>query len=182
MSRIGNNPVSLIDGVSVKVDQNLIITKGPKGQLDSVLPEGIQLKEENSKILISRTNDNPKVRALHGTTRMLLQNNIIGVSKGWEKKLELLGVGYRAQLKGSNLVFSLGFSHEVVYPLPKGVEAQVVDQTKLTLNCIDKQKLGQISSEIRNLKPPEPYKGKGIRYQNEKVRRKAGKSGKAGKK
>ncbi len=182
MSRIGNNSIPLIDGVTVKLEGQRIVAKGQKGTLYSILPVGIELKEMGSVIQLHRKENTPKIKALHGTARMLLHNNIVGVSRGWEKKLELLGVGYRAQLKGETLVFSLGFSHEVVYSLPKGVEAQVVDQTKITLNCIDKQKLGQVASEIRNLKPPEPYKGKGIRYFGEKVRRKAGKSGKAGKK
>ena len=127
---------------------------------------------------MKRKGDEPRLRALHGTTQVLLKNNVQGVSQGWERSLELIGVGYRAQLKGKDLVLSLGYSHEIHYPLPQGVEAKVTDQTKINLSCIDKQKLGQAASEIRNLRPPEPYKGKGVRYAGEHIIRKAGKSGK----
>jgi large subunit ribosomal protein L6 len=159
-----------------------IKVKGPLGELTSPIPKGITLAQEGAMVTITRVEDHPKLRQMHGTVRALLANCIVGVSKGWQRRLELLGVGYRAQLKGEELVFSLGYSHEVRYPLPKGVKAQVTDQTKLDLSSIDRQKLGQVSAEIRSLRPPEPYKGKGVRYSDETVRRKAGKAGKAGKK
>ena len=178
MSRIGNIPIKLPDGVSLKVDGKGLLAKGPKGELRSLLPEGIELKEEASIVHLTRKNDEPQIRALHGTTQVLLKNNIHGVSQGWDRSLELMGVGYRAQLKGKELVLSLGYSHEIRYPLPEGVDAKVTDQTKIALSCIDKQKLGQVASEIRNLRPPEPYKGKGIRYTGEHIIRKSSKSGK----
>ncbi|MCB1175608.1 MAG: 50S ribosomal protein L6, partial [Leptospiraceae bacterium] len=117
-------------------------------------------------------------RAMHGTARALLHNCVVGVSTGWKRRLELVGVGYRAQLKGKELVLSLGYSHDIHYPLPEAVKATVTDQTKIDLESIDKQKLGQVASEIRNLRPPEPYKGKGVKYEGERIRRKAGKAGK----
>ena len=179
MSRIGNNPIKLPDGVSVQIEGgSQILTKGPKGELRSALPENIELKELESIIHLKRKGDEPRLRALHGTTQVLLKNNVHGVSQGWEKSLELVGVGYRAQLKVKDLVLSLGYSHEIHYPLPQGVDAKITDQTKINLSCIDKQKLGQVASEIRSLRPPEPYKGKGVRYAGEHIIRKAGKSGK----
>ena len=182
MSRIGNAPISVPGGVDINVAGESIKVKGPLGELTTPLPKGLKLENESGTIRLSREHDHPKLRAMHGTSRALLANSIEGVSKVWTKKLELLGVGYRAQLKGNELVFSLGYSHEVRYPLPEGVKAQVTDQTKLELNAISRQKLGQVASEIRALRPPEPYKGKGVRYAGENVRRKAGKAGKAGKK
>ena len=179
MSRIGNSPIKIPDGVSVRVEgKGQILTKGPKGELCSLLPENIELKEQDSTIRLTRKGDEPPLRALHGTAQVLLKNNVHGVSQGWEKSLELVGVGYRAQLKGKDLVLSLGYSHEIHYPLPEGVEAKIKDQTKISLSCIDKQRLGQAASEIRSLRPPEPYKGKGVRYVGEHIIRKAGKSGK----
>lgn len=182
MSRIGKALVKLPQGVSLAVKDRSIAVKGPLGELHSPLPEGISLEQSDSSVELKRASDERALRALHGTARALLQNTVQGVSKGWEKRLELVGVGYRAQLKGKELVFSLGYSHEVRYPLPAAVTATVTDQTKIDLKSIDKQKLGQVASEIRALRPPEPYKGKGVKYADEKIRRKAGKAGKAGKK
>lgn len=180
MSRIGNSPIKLPEGVSVQIEgQDSILTKGPKGELRSSLPKNIELKkEEGSTIRLTRRGDEAPLRALHGTAQVLLKNNVHGVSQGWERSLELIGVGYRAQLKGKELVLSLGYSHEIHYPLPEGVEAKIRDQTKISLSCIDKQKLGQVASEVRSLRPPEPYKGKGVRYTGEHIIRKEGKSGK----
>lgn len=181
MSRIGNAPIQLPKGVDVKVDGNQIKVKGPLGELKSPLPEGIKVNVEEMVVRFEREGDTRFHRERHGLARALLNNNIKGVSQGWKKNLELIGVGYRAQLKGSEIVFSLGFSHEVRYKLPSEIKAQVADMTKIELTSIDKQKIGQVASEIRSLKPPEPYKGKGIKYTDEVIRRKAGKSGKAGK-
>ena len=179
MSRIGNSPIKLPEGVSIRLEgKNRVIAKGPKGELSSFIPEGIELKEEDSTIYLTRKKNEASLRALHGTTQVILKNNIHGVSQSWEKFLELIGVGYRAQLKGKELVLSLGYSHEIRYPLPEDVEAKITDQTKIALSCINKQTLGQVASEIRSLRPPEPYKGKGVRYTGEHIIRKAGKSGK----
>lgn len=182
MSRIGNAPVALPQGVKVTLRDGKIEVEGPKGRLLTPLPQAIELKEEGDLLRLARGDDSRASRALHGTTRALLHNSIQGVTKGWERRLELAGVGYRVQKRQSSLVFSIGYSHEVEYaPLP-GVDAEIVDQTKIKLTSIDKQQLGQVASEIRSLRPPEPYKGKGIRYAGEVVRRKAGKTGKAAKK
>lgn len=183
MSRIGNAPIKLPNGVEVKEADESLKVKGPLGELTSVLPQGISLETgEDGMLRIKRADDSKYLRERHGLTRALLNNCVIGVSNGWVKNLELVGVGFRAQLKGRELVLSLGFSHEVKYQLPEGVDATVTDQVRIELKSIDKQKIGQVAAEIRAFKPPEPYKGKGIRYANENIRRKAGKAGKAGKK
>tara|TARA_Y100001937_G_scaffold122491_2_gene183722 strand:+ start:76295 stop:76843 length:549 start_codon:yes stop_codon:yes gene_type:complete len=182
MSRVGKAPIKLPSGVEVNVQGETINVKGPKGALNSPLPEGISLSVEDGVVSLTRADESKKQRERHGLARALLQNCVTGVSTGWTRNLELVGVGYRVQLKGKELVLSLGFSHEVKYPLPEGVEAQVTDQTRLALSGIDRQKLGQVASEIRSFRPPEPYKGKGVRYAGEQIRRKAGKAGKAGKK
>ncbi|MBX7056496.1 MAG: 50S ribosomal protein L6 [Leptospirales bacterium] len=182
MSRVGKALINMPAGVTVSLRDGAIAVKGPLGELQSPLPAGISLEQKDGALELRRANDERELRALHGTARALLQNTVLGVSKGWEKRLELIGVGYRAQLKGKELVFSLGYSHEVRYALPAAVAATVTDQTKIDLKSIDKQKLGQVASEIRALRPPEPYKGKGVKYADETIRRKAGKAGKAGKK
>ncbi len=176
MSRIGKSPIKIPEGVSVQAKDDFIFVKGPKGELQSILPNNIKLEEKDAIIRLERTGNEPSVRSLHGTAQVLLKNNIHGVSQGWEKILELIGVGYRVQIKEKTLVFSLGYSHDLHYLLPNEIEAIVKDQTKITLKSIDKQKLGQTASEIRNLRPPEPYKGKGVRYADEHIVRKAGKS------
>ncbi len=181
MSRIGNAAILIPGGVQLTVAAEEIKVKGPLGELHSPLPEGIQCEQAEGKVHLRRKDDSRNLREKHGMARAILNNCILGVSKGWERRLELIGVGYRAQLKGSEIVFSLGYSHEVRYPLPAGIKAQVTDQTKIDLSGIDRQKLGQVASEIRSLRPPEPYKGKGIKFSDEVIRRKAGKAGKAGK-
>ncbi len=182
MSRIGNAPIALPQDVNIAQQGDQVEVQGPKGKLSTPLPQGMQLKKEAGFLRIVRTNDDRSSRALHGTIRALLNNSVQGVSKGWVKQLELIGVGYRVQKKERNLIFSLGYSHEVRYLLLPAVDAEITDQTRIKLSSIDKQKLGQVASEIRSLRPPEPYKGKGIRYSGEVVRRKAGKAGKAAKK
>lgn len=182
MSRVGKAPITLPGNVNLNVTGEVVVVKGPLGELKSPLPKGIALDTANGKVTLTLADETGKLRAMYGTSRALLANCIEGVSKGWNRRLELLGVGYRAQLKGSELVFSLGYSHEVRYAVDPAVKAQVTDQTKIDLTSIDRQKLGQVAAEIRALRPPEPYKGKGVRYSDEVVRRKAGKAGKAGKK
>lgn len=179
MSRIGKAPIKVPDKVELKQDGELLTVKGPLGELKTPMPAGIKMETSDSGLLeLRRANESRELRAMHGTVRSLLQNCIIGVTTGWKKRLELVGVGYRAQLKGKELVLSLGYSHDIHYALPDAVKATVTDQTKIDLESIDKQKLGQVASEIRGFRPPEPYKGKGVRYENEHIRRKAGKAGK----
>jgi len=182
MSRVGNALINLPKGVELKISGEQVFVKGPLGELSSPLPAGITMEQNEGVVSLKRKDDTRFLKERHGMSRALLNNCVLGVSQGWKKNLELIGVGYRVQLKGSELVFALGYSHEVRYPLPDGVKASVNDQTKLELNGIDRQKVGQVAAEIRSLRPPEPYKGKGVRYADEQIRRKAGKAGKAGKK
>ena len=177
MSRIGKMPIQIPGGVTVAVESEQVSVSGPKGSLRQPTMPGIKVSVVDNEVLIGRGSNEATVRARHGLMRALINNMVTGVSKGFEKKLELNGVGYRVQAQGEILKFNLGFSHEVVYKIGNGVSANV-DQNIITLSGADKQRVGQVAAEIRALKKPEPYKGKGIRYQDEKVRRKAGKSAK----
>ena len=177
MSRIGKLPIKVPNGVTITVDSNKVLVKGPKGELDLLLLDGIQCQVDDNTIVVSRANDELSIKAKHGLTRALINNMVIGVSEGFSKKLEINGVGFKVALNGNNLNLSLGFSHDIVYPLHDGVVASV-DQNTITLSGIDKQKVGQVAAEIRKLKKPEPYKGKGIKYSDEVIIRKSGKSGK----
>ncbi len=181
MSRIGNAPIKIPAGVELKPGAGVVKVKGPLGEIETPLPDGITMSQDGGMLKFSRRDDSREQKERHGLTRALMNNNIEGVSKGWKKNLELVGVGYRVQLKGTELVFALGYSHEVKYKLPAGIKATVNDQTKIELAGIDRQMLGQAAADIRTFRPPEPYKGKGIRYAGEAIRRKAGKAGKAGK-
>lgn len=179
MSRIGNQPIQLPDNVEFNLDNRLATVKGPLGILTAELPREIKVELADGQITLKRSNNSPKHKALHGLTRALIANLIIGVTQGYEKNLELVGTGYRASKSGSNLVFSVGLSHPVEFTPPTGVEFNVEDNTKISVKGIDKQLVGQVAANIRKIRPPEPYKGKGIRYQGEVVRRKAGKAAKA---
>ena len=175
MSRIGKQPIQVPSGVEVKIGDAAVTVKGPKGELTSPLFAGISVTQEGDMLnVVCADLGNKETKSKFGLARALLANVVTGVSKGFEKNLELRGVGYRAQLQGKNLNLSLGFSHPVVYQLPEGVEAKV-EQTKITLTGIDKQKVGQAAAEIRAFRPPEPYKGKGVRYADERVVMKEGK-------
>lgn len=179
MSRIGNKPVEIPKGVEVKIDKNLITAKGPKGTLTVEIHPRIKVSLEDGRIVLKRPSDEKQDKALHGTMRALVANMIHGVSKGYEKVLEIFGVGYRAQLQGNKLIFSLGYSHPVEFQLPEGIKATVDQkQTTITLTGADKALLGQIAANIRSLRPPDPYKGKGIRYAGEQLKLKPGKAGK----
>ena len=167
MSRIGNKPITIPAGVEVKLDGNKFIAKGPKGQLERELSDEIKVNIDSTEITFERPNDLPSIRALHGTTRANVNNLIIGVSQGFEKKLELVGVGYRVQANGKGLTLALGYSHPV----------EVEGNTKISIEGIDKQLVGQIAANIRAKRPPEPYKGKGVKYADEVIRRKEGKKG-----
>ena len=178
MSRIGRHPVAVPAGVEVKIAENNVVTvKGPKGTLEKALPTEMSIKLEDGQVVVTRPNDLKKMKFLHGLTRTLIQNMVIGVSQGYEKALEVNGVGYRAQKQGKKLVLSLGYSHPVEMEDPEGLES-TVDGNKIVVKGIDKEKVGQYAAEIRDKRRPEPYKGKGIKYADEVIRRKVGKTGK----
>ncbi|MBD8029480.1 50S ribosomal protein L6 [Corynebacterium gallinarum] len=178
MSRIGKNPITIPSGVEVKIDGRLVDVKGPKGTLNVTLPEPITASVENNEILVSRPDDHRNSRSMHGLSRSLVNNIVVGVTEGYTIKMEIFGVGYRVALKGKNLEFSLGYSHPVVIEAPEGVTFAVDGTTKLSIAGIDKQKVGQVAAVIRRLRKDDPYKGKGIRYEGEQIRRKVGKTGK----
>ena len=177
MSRVGKSPITVPSGVSVTIADDAITVSGSKGTLSQFTMPDITVAQEGEQLIVSRANDEPKVRAKHGLMRALLNNMVVGVDKGFSKKLEINGVGFRVALAGSDLKFNLGFSHEVVYKLPQGVTA-TVEQNTVTVSGISRQQVGQVAAEIRALKKPEPYKGKGIKYEDERIIRKSGKSGK----
>ena len=177
MSRVGRKVITIPSGVELKQDGNKITVKGPKGQLEREFNPEITVKVENGEINITRPNDLPNIRALHGTTRAVLNNMIVGVSQGFEKKLELVGVGYRVQAAGKGLTLSLGFSHPVEIEAVEGITFKVDGNTKISVEGINKELVGQIAANIRSKRPPEPYKGKGVKYADEQIRRKEGKKG-----
>lgn len=177
MSRVGNNPIVLPDGVEVTVGGDGVAVKGPKGTLKDRFDDRVTVTVENGVVRVSRVDDARETRALHGLSRALLNNMVIGVSEGYRKELQTEGVGYRASLKGNRLELQVGFSHPVVIESPDGITFEVPEPTRIIVTGIDKQQVGQIAAEIRGVRPPEPYKGKGIRYVGEYVRRKAGKAG-----
>jgi len=176
MSRVGLKPIALPEKVAVKVDGADVTVEGPKGKLNFALPEGITLAAEGSEVIVSRVSESRQHKALHGTARSLINNMIIGVSKGFVKDLEIQGVGLRAAVKGTEIDLSLGRSHPLLHPIPAGLTVTVTDNTKIKVEGIDKQLVGQFAAEVRGYYPPEPYKGKGVRYVGEYVRRKEGKS------
>lgn len=177
MSRIGKLPIDLPSGVTITVDPDTITVTGPKGELKQFTMPGITVKQEDNQIVVTRVNDEAENRSKHGLMRSLINNMVQGVSQGFSKKLEINGVGFRVAPQGVDLKFNLGFSHDVIYKVPTGVTT-AVEQNTITVSGIDKQKVGQAAAEIRALKKPEPYKGKGIKYSDERIIRKSGKSGK----
>lgn len=177
MSRIGKKPISLPVGVEVSINGNIINVKGPKGVLTQEIPQDITAVVEGQELLMQRPSDNKKHRALHGLSRALVANMVEGVTKGYEKRLEMVGVGYRAQMQGKKLVISAGYSHPVEVDAPEGIEFEVPAVNKIIIKGIDKQLVGNTAAEIRAIRKPEPYKGKGIKYEGEQIRRKAGKAG-----
>ena len=177
MSRIGRKPIVIPTGVEVKIDGSSVTVKGPKGTLNSHINPIITAKVENGEVVVTRPNDEKEARSLHGLTRTLLHNMIVGVEKGYTKELEVNGVGYRAQKQGKQLIMNLGYSHPVVVDEIDGITIDVPAQNKIVISGIDKQKVGQFAAEVRGKRPPEPYKGKGIKYTDEVIRRKAGKTG-----
>jgi large subunit ribosomal protein L6 len=177
MSRIGKSPIDLPSGVEVKVSGNVVSVKGPKGTLTQEIQPSMSVDIDDGTLTVSRENDERQVRALHGLTRSLINNMVIGVTDGYSKELTAVGVGYRAALKGNTLELQVGFSHPVSIEAPDGIAFDVPEPTKIIVSGIDKQMVGQIAANVRAVRPPEPYKGKGIRYVDEYVRRKAGKAG-----
>ena len=177
MSRVGVKPISLPEKVTVKNDGGVVTVEGPKGKLSFSLPAGIELSNEDNKLTVTRNSETSRqLRALHGTARAIVNNMISGVTKGFVKDLEIQGVGFRAAVKGKDLDLSLGRSHPLLHPIPDGLTVTVTDNTKIKVEGIDKQMVGQFAAEVRGFYPPEPYKGKGVRYVGEHVRRKEGKS------
>lgn len=178
MSRIGKQPIPVPAGVEVTINGSHVTTKGPKGELSKQFSDILTIKQEGDEILVTRPDDSRTARSLHGLTRTLIHNMILGVSAGFEKKLELVGVGYRAQLKGNTLELALGFSHPVIIEAEEGITFECPDNTHIVVKGIDNQRVGQVAADIRLKRPPEPYKGKGIRYDGEHIRRKLGKASK----
>ncbi len=178
MSRIGKAPVAIPKGVDVKADREVVRVKGPKGELTSRIPAGISVSVADGQVRFARANDEPQQRAFHGLLRSLVANSVEGVTKGFTKDLEIVGVGYKAEVKGKSVVFSLGYSHPINFAIPEGISVALDAKAgKLTITGADRQKVGQTAAEIRSLRVPDPYKAKGIKYANEIIRRKVGKAG-----
>ena len=177
MSRVGKQPITIPSGVTITVDDDKVTVNGSKGSLEQFTMPGIKIRQQDNSLVVERENDERQNRARHGLMRSLINNMVVGVSQGFEKKLEINGVGYRVQQQGADLKLNLGFSHDVNFKIPAGVTASV-EQNVITISGIDKQQVGQVAAEIRALKKPEPYKGKGIKYADERIIRKSGKSGK----
>src|SRR3989338_932048 len=175
MSRVGKKPVEIPQGVQVALKESVVTVKGPKGTLTFAIPKLVKLSVEKDKVVLTRGSEDRFSKSQHGMVRSIVQNMVHGVTQQFAKELDIQGVGYRAELKGKNLQLALGFSHPVLFPIPEGIQIQVANQTKLTISGCDKELVGQTAANIRGLKPPEPYQGKGIRYLNEVVKRKVGK-------
>jgi len=177
MSRVGKKPIALPKGVSFQVEGNTVTVKGPKGSVTNHLPAGVKLEQADGELKVAREAE--QYAAVHGLVRALVNNAVTGVTRGWTRDLEIVGIGYRAELKGKSMVvFTLGYSHPIEYPLPSGVEVAIdPKQTKLTISGIDRQKVGQVAAEMRALRSPDPYKQKGVRYAGERLKKKVGKTG-----
>src|ERR1700687_6459911 len=177
MSRIGRKPIPLPKGVAVKIEGSVVNVQGPKGKLDTQLPRGIRMEQQDGNLVAIRENDSQA--AVHGLARALVNNAVEGVTKGWTRELEIVGIGYRAEMKGKNMVvFTLGYSHPIEFPLPTGIEVAIdPKQTHLTVSGLDRQKVGQVAADMRSLRKPDPYKNKGVRYSDEKLKKKVGKTG-----
>jgi len=180
MSKIGKQPVEILQGVEAQIDGQTVVVKGPKGELSRKLEQGVKAEIVENAVVVSVVSPSKTARQLWGLNRTLISNMVEGVTEGFKKDLELVGIGYRAEKKGEDLVFSLGFSHPVEFKTPEGITLEVADKTKIAISGIDKQLVGQTAARIRSLRPPEPYKGKGIRYADEVVKTKPGKAGKVG--
>jgi large subunit ribosomal protein L6 len=177
MSRIGKNPISVPSGVTITLDGNRITVKGPKGELSRVIPADMLISQESGTVTVNRPSDDPKHKALHGLSRTLIANMVEGVTKGFSKQLDIVGVGYKAEARPYGLQLALGFSHPVEYKAPQGIKLSAPAPTQIVIEGANKEIVGQVAAELRSLRPPEPYKGKGIKYAGEQIRRKAGKAG-----
>ena len=177
MSRIGKNPISVPSGVTITLDGNRITVKGPKGELSRVIPADMLISQESGTVTVNRPSDDPKHKALHGLSRTLIANMVEGVTKGFSKQLDIVGVGYKAEARPYGLQLALGFSHPVEYKAPQGIKLSAPIPTQILVEGANKEVVGQVAAELRSLRPPEPYKGKGIKYAGEQIRRKAGKAG-----
>jgi large subunit ribosomal protein L6 len=175
MSRIGKKPVPVPSGVTANVEGQTVKVKGPKGALSFVVPDEVSVKLEDGKVCVDPRNETKRARSMWGTSRTMVANLVTGVTKGFERKLEITGVGYRAAVQGKNLQLALGYSHDVVFPIPEGIQIVATKPTEITITGIDSQKVGQVAAEIRGFRPPEPYKGKGVKYAGEYIFRKEGK-------
>jgi large subunit ribosomal protein L6 len=178
MSRIGRLPIVIPSGVNVTIDGRYVTVRGPKGELSLTVSEPIDVSQQDGVITVTRPNDEGEIRALHGLSRSLIANMVTGVTEGYSKTMEIVGVGYRVQARGRDLEFALGFSHPVPVPAPDGISFRVETPTRFVVEGIDKQQVGEVAANIRKLRKPDPYKGKGVRYQGEQIRRKVGKAGK----
>lgn len=177
MSRIGKNPITVPSGVTIALDGNRITVKGPKGELSRVIPADMQVSQDTGTVTVNRPSDDPKHKALHGLSRTLIANMVEGVTKGFSKQLDIVGVGYKAETRPYGLQLALGFSHPIEYKAPKGIKLTAPAPTQIVIEGANKEVVGQVAAELRSLRPPEPYKGKGIKYAGEQIRRKAGKAG-----
>ena len=177
MSRIGKLPIPIPDKVTVEVSDHTVTVKGPKGTLTMTAHPAVEVQVKDRQVVCGRSSDEKFTKALHGLTRSLVANMVLGVTRGFERRLELVGVGYRAAMQGPNLSLTLGYAHPIVYPIPSGIRIEVKDQTQLTISGLDKQLVGAVAAKLRSFRPPEPYKGKGVKYAEERIRRKAGKTG-----
>ena len=175
MSRIGKKPVAVPSGVTANVEGQTVKVKGPKGALSFVVPDEVSVKLEDGKVKVDPRNETKRARSMWGTSRTMVSNLVTGVTKGFERKLEITGVGYRAAVQGKNLQLALGYSHDVIFPIPEGIQIATPKPTEITITGIDSQKVGQVAAEIRGFRPPEPYKGKGVKYAGEYIFRKEGK-------
>lgn len=177
MSRVGNKSIPIPSGVHVSISESQIEVQGPKGKLQTPVPAGIRFERKDGNLVAVRATDSKEHRALHGLMRSLVANSVKGVTEGFQKELEIVGIGYRAEVRGKAVVFSLGFSHPIEFPLPSGISVTVDKQTRLVISGIDKQKVGQVAANLRSLRKPDPYKNKGIRYAGEVLKKKVGKTG-----
>lgn len=179
MSRIGKQPVKIPEGVTITVDKETVVVNGPKGNLSFIFRPEVKITVEDGKVIVDKNSNNPKASSLWGLTRSLIDNMVYGVTTGWNKGLEMTGVGYRSAIEGNNLVLNVGFSHQVKFPIPEGITITITKEGIINVSGCDKQLVGETAAQIRKIRPPEPYKGKGIHYVGEKIRRKAGKAAKA---
>jgi large subunit ribosomal protein L6 len=177
MSRIGKKPIAIPKGVTIKADANGVEVKGPKGQMKQALPPGITAAIEDGNVVTKKASEDPELRKFHGLARSLVNNAVLGVTEGWKKELDIVGVGYRAEMKGQQIHLALGYSHPIVFDVPKGIDVAIDKQTHITVTGVDRQLVGQVAANLRRMREPDPYQQKGVRYTGEKLKKKAGKTG-----